>query len=268
MNIHDFAARKQARDKISMVTCYDYTSALIVAASDVDCILVGDSLAMTMHGYATTVSATTDMIVAHIRAVRRANASLALKDQKFIVGDMPFLSHRKSTESAVEAACILMQAGAHGIKIEGATGNLELIAHLVNSGVPVMGHLGLTPQSVNQLGGYKVQGKTPEDYQGMIRDAEALADAGAFGIVLECVPKALAAEISAAIDIPTIGIGAGDGCDGQVLVWQDMLGMNTQFKPKFVRAYMDGFSQIKDALNAYHADVRSGAFPNDKESYL
>lgn len=261
MKIHDFAARKQKGQKLSMVTCYDYSFAKILADSEVDCLLVGDSLAMTMHGFSTTLNASVKLMALHTAAVARGASN------KFIVGDLPFLSYRKDLTSNMTAIGAIMKAGAHAVKLEGAQGNLELIEHTVASGVPVMGHLGLTPQSVHQLGGFKVQGKEKCDQEQITKDALALEKAGCFALVLECVPAKLSQEISKTLTIPTIGIGAGLHCDGQVLVLQDMLGMNKEFHPKFLRTYMSGFEQIKSAFNQFHRDVSSEAFPSEKESY-
>lgn len=261
MKIQDFAAKKQKGQKISMVTCYDYSFARILADSEVDCLLVGDSLAMTMHGFSTTLNASVKLMALHTAAVARGASN------KFIVGDLPFMSYRKDLTSNMTAIADVMKAGAHAVKLEGAVGNLELIEHTVASGVPVMGHLGLTPQSVHQLGGFKVQGKDKRDQEQIMKDALALEKAGCFAVVLECVPAKLSEEISKALSIPTIGIGAGVHCDGQVLVLQDMLGMNKEFHPKFLRTYMSGFEQIKSAFNQFHRDVSSEAFPSEKESY-
>lgn len=261
MKIQDFAAKKQKNQKISMVTCYDYSFARILSDSEVDCLLVGDSLAMVMHGHTTTLNATVNLMALHTAAVARGAAN------KFIVGDLPFLSYRKGLSSNMEAIGKIMAAGAQAVKLEGAKGNLELVRHVVDSGVPVMGHLGLTPQSVHQLGGFKVQGKEKKDHDQIFKDALALQEAGCFSLVLECVPATLAREISEALEIPTIGIGAGVGCDGQVLVLQDMLGMNKDFRPKFLRTYFNGFEELKKAFNQYHQDVVTENFPSDKESY-
>ncbi|KAF0113105.1 MAG: 3-methyl-2-oxobutanoate hydroxymethyltransferase [Hyphomonadaceae bacterium] len=268
-NILDFSSKKSSGTKISIVTCYDYSSALIVAASDIDCVLVGDSVAMTMHGASSTISATIEQMVMHTEWVVRGlkDGTKAGEKPPFVIGDLPFLSYRKDLTANIEAALAIMQAGANAIKLEGAKGNLALIEHLVDSGVPIMGHLGLTPQSVNQIGGYKVQGKTTAAHDAMLDDAKALAAAGCFAMVLECVPAALAKEISEQVQIVTIGIGAGNDTDGQVLVWQDLLGLNTQFKPKFVRRYFDGFGEFQKALNHYHADVLGQNFPSDAESF-
>ncbi len=262
MNILDFQRKKSAGEKISMVTCYDNSFAKIVAGSSIDTILVGDSLAMVMHGYDTTLNASVNLMALHTRAVAKAASN------KFIVGDMPFLSYRSGLKTGMEAVRKLMQAGAHAVKLEGADGNIDFVKHCVQSGVPVMGHLGLTPQSIHQLGGFKVQGKNPEAFQKLIDDALALQEAGCFALVLECVPAPLAKKITETLKIPTIGIGAGADTDGQVLVLQDLLGMNNAFSPKFLRKYLDGYKLIQEALNHYHEDVVAKSFPLEKESYL
>ncbi len=261
MRIHDFALKKQKGQKISMLTCYDYSFARILADSEIDVLLVGDSLSMVMHGHSTTLNATVNLMALHTAAVARG------AEGKFIVGDMPFLSFRKDLVSNMNAVGKIMRAGANAVKLEGAKGNLELVRHVVDSGVPVMGHLGLTPQSVNQLGGFKVQGKAPKEHEEILKDALALEKAGCFSLVLECVPADLAVEVSNALKIPTIGIGAGVGCDGQVLVLQDMLGMNKDFHPKFLRTYLKGVEVLKEAFNQYHRDVVTEKFPSKEESY-
>ncbi len=260
-SVLDFQEKKNAKQKISMLTCYDYTFARIAAASQIDCLLVGDSLAMTMHGHKTTLDVSVSLMALHTRAV------IAGAGDKFVVSDLPFLSYRKDLTANVSAAEEVMKAGAHALKLEGADGNLELIRHLVDSGVPVMGHLGLTPQSIHQLGGFKVQGRT-EQAQNKIKDqALKLQDAGCFGLVLECVPAHLAQNITSSLEIPTIGIGAGPDCDGQVLVLQDMLGLNHGFQPKFLKTYLKGFDTIQNAFDQYHKEVSERTFPSDKESY-
>jgi 3-methyl-2-oxobutanoate hydroxymethyltransferase len=261
MNVLDFQNCKTRKEKIVMLTCYDYTSARIVQDSDVDVILVGDSAAMVMHGYGTTIPADIEMMCRHIESVSRGTRN------KFIVGDMPFLSFRQSRTDIMRAVASVMKAGAHAVKLEGIEGNSETIAHIVNSGVPVMGHLGLTPQSVNQLGGYRVQGRGESAAEKLRKEAVACEQAGCFALVLECVPEHLATEITQILTIPTIGIGAGSGTDGQVLVMQDLLGLSSDFKPKFVRKYIDGRKLWQDAFNAYASDVKSGHFPAADESY-
>jgi 3-methyl-2-oxobutanoate hydroxymethyltransferase len=261
MNILDFYKKKESKDKISMVTCYDYTSARILANTSVDCLLVGDSVAMTMHGYKDTLSATLEMMSFHTSAVSRGAGD------KFIVSDLPFMSYRKSLSKNISAAQQLIQAGAHAVKLEGATGNENLIRHLTESGIPVMGHLGLTPQFVNVLGGYKVQGRTQKGIERLKADALLLQNAGCFSLVLECVPAQVTKEISQLLAIPTIGIGAGPFTDGQVLVFQDLLGLNTDFRPKFVKAFINGHEQIKSAIEAYINAIQVGEFPQDEHCY-
>ena len=267
MNILDFTQYKQSCRRISVVTCYDYTSALILADSAVDAVLVGDSGAMTMMGYDTTLGADVATMAAMTKSVANGLKINGAKSQKFLIADMPFLSFRKGLAPAVEAAGQLMQAGANAIKIEGAIGNLKLIAHLVQSGVPVMGHLGLMPQSVHAFGGFKVQGRSESAQAQLKSDALDLQEAGCFAIVLECVPHPLAETLSQSLTIPTIGIGAGAQTDGQVLVWQDLLGLNKHFRPKFVRAYLDGAGLIGEALNQFHNDVGMASFPSASESF-
>jgi 3-methyl-2-oxobutanoate hydroxymethyltransferase len=261
MQIHDFTARKLENKKISMVTCYDSWSAKIISATEIDCVLVGDSLAMVMHGHNTTLPATIQMMALHTAAVAKGLQG------KFLIADLPFLSYRRSLSENISSVDEVMKAGAHAVKLEGAAGNLELIRHLVDSGVPVMGHLGLTPQSIHQLGGFKVQGKAKEQHEKIIQEALSLEKAGCFSLVLECVPAGLAQEISSVLKIPTIGIGAGISCDGQVLVLQDLLGLQKDFKPKFLRQYLQGFELVQQALNQFHSDVVEKQFPNEKESY-
>lgn len=261
INIFDFNKMKAKGEKITMVTCYDYTSAVLVNQTDVDCILVGDSLSMVMHGQPTTVQATTEMMAMHTAAVSRG-----AKD-KFIVGDLPFLSYRKSLTENMNAVQSIMQAGAHAVKLEGASGNTGFIQHLADSGVPVMGHIGLTPQFVHLLGGYHVQGKSDDSAKRLVEEALALEEAGCFAIVLECVPTELARKISKELKIATIGIGAGPDTDGQVLVFQDLLGLNTDFKPKFVKKYLDGAELVTGAINKYHQEVKKGVFPDADHSF-
>lgn len=261
LNVLDFSARKRARLPLSMVTCYDYTLARVLDGTAVDCLLVGDSVAMVMHGHPSTVHADVDMMALHTRAVVRG------APRKFVVADMPFLAARKGLVPAMDAVQALMQAGAHAIKIEGARGELDLIAHIVESGVPVMGHLGLTPQSVHALGGHRVQGREDASAARIRDDARALQDAGCFALVLECVPMALSRQISEALTIPTIGIGAGPHTDGQVLVLQDLLGLSTSFKPKFVRHFADGATLVADAVGRFHDEVGARSYPRCNESY-
>lgn len=261
MNINHIQKLYEAGQKISMVTCYDYTMAKILAETSVDCLLVGDSLAMVMHGYATTINATMPMMALHTQAVVQG------ANNKFIIADLPFLSYRKGLKKAMQAVEQLMQAGAHAVKLEGAEGNLEIIKHIVGSGVPVMGHLGLTPQSVHQLGGFRVQAKEEHAAKLLITHTEQLQEAGCFAIVLECIPSTLGKQITEKLCIPTIGIGAGPDVSGQVLVLQDLLGMDKQFRPKFLKQYSSGFQLIQDAINLYNQEVKQGYFPTAEHSY-
>ncbi len=261
ISILDFQKKKNAKEKITMLTCYDFSFAKIIQQTNIDCVLVGDSLAQVMHGHNTTLKASTQLMALHTAAVVRGLPN------KFLITDMPFLSTRKGLKHAMDCVEKVMKAGAHAIKIEGADGHLELIQHIVQSGVPVMGHLGLTPQSIHQLGGPKIQGKKSEQALKIMADALALEKAGCFSLVLECVPSQLAADISAALKIPTIGIGAGLQTDGQVLVLQDMLGMNPDFNPKFLKKYLQGFELIKSAMNTYVTEVKSLKFPSKEHQY-
>ncbi len=261
MNVLDFNKRKAANHPISMVTCYDYWSARVLNQTEVDTLLVGDSLAMVMHGFDSTVHATVEMMALHLRAVRRG------APDKFVVGDMPFLSVRKGDACAMDAVQELMQAGSNAVKIEGEAGQLDLMAHIVESGVPVMGHLGLTPQSVQAFGGHKVQGRNEGQAAEILASARRLEAAGCFALVLECVPSELGRLISQELGIPTIGIGAGPHTDGQVLVLQDMLGMSRCFKPKFLRHYADGYGMIDAAVNQFHHETCTRSFPSRTECY-
>ena len=244
-----------------MVTAYDAWSARLIARSHVDAVLVGDSLAMVMHGHTTTLPATVQLMALHTRAVARSLAG------KFLVADLPFLSCRKGIPSAMTAVGALMASGAQAVKVEGVDGHEDVIRHMVGSGVPVMGHLGLTPQSVNQLGGFRVQGRNDAAAAALLRQAHTLQDVGCFSIVLECVPADLAARMTAELQLPTIGIGAGVGTDGQVLVLQDLWGVDTEPSPRFVRRYFDGEHVLTNALDRYDADVKEARFPGPGESY-
>ena len=261
MTILNLAEYKNRKDGIVMVTCYDYTFARILNESEIDMILVGDSAAMVMHGHETTIPIDAETMAVHVAAVSRGAPG------KVIVGDLPFLSYRKGLGLAMDAVEKVMKAGAQAVKLEGILGQEDLVRHTVESGVPVMGHLGLTPQSVNQLGGFRVQGRSEDDREALKKQALACQEAGCFSLVLECVPDQLAREITRMLQIPVIGIGAGVHTDGQVLVLQDLLGLSPDFKPRFVRTYMQGYADVLDACNRYAADVRSKSFPSDKERY-
>lgn len=257
----DFQTMKQEDRKISVVTCYDYWSARILDDSNIDAVLVGDSAANVMHGFDTTINAELEMMCYHVAAVKRG-----LKN-KFLIADLPFLAHKKGETYFAEAVDKLMKAGAQAVKLEGAQGNVDLIKNLTSAGVPVMGHLGLTPQSVNQFGGFKLQGVNQEAAQKILNDALLLQFAGCFSIVLEMVPASLAGKITNELTIPTIGIGAGIHTSGQVLVLQDLLGVSPDFNPKFLRKYLNGYDLIKNAINNYNSDVKENKFPSEKESY-
>ena len=244
-----------------MVTSYDSWSAALAARSSIDCLLVGDSAAMVMHGLRDTTQADAQMIALHTRAVRRG------APDAFVISDMPFLSCRKGLHHAMDTVEVLMKAGADAVKIEGLAGQQEIIGHIIESGVPVMGHLGLTPQSVHILGGYKVQGRTDDAGEAVRADARSLQEIGCFSLVVECVPARLAEMMADELTIPVIGIGAGAAVDGQVLVLQDLLGMSVGHTPKFVRKQIAGAELIIEALNTYVQETKTREFPSEKESY-
>ena len=256
-----FLQAKREGRKLSMVTCYDYAFARLLSRSAIDGILVGDSAAMVVHGHNSTVSATLDLMRLHTEAVVRGAG------EKFVIADMPFLSYRRGIGAALDAAQTLMAAGAQALKLEGVEGHEDVIERMVQSGIPVMGHLGLQPQSVHAYGGFRVQGRSCEAAREIARQAGRLEELGAFAVVLECIPAGLAREITAALHIPTIGIGAGAGCDGQILVLQDLLGMNVDFHPKFARPFWDGAHGVEDALARFDEAVKEGTFPALEESY-
>jgi len=261
MCVRDFLRAKLECRKLSMVTCYDYTFARLLSESAIDGILVGDSAAMVVHGHPSTLSMSVELMRLHTEAVARGAAA------KLVIADMPFLSFRKGLGAALDAAHVLMTAGANAVKLEGVDGHEDVIQRMAQSGIPVMGHLGLQPQSVNAYGGFKVQGRSDESARDIVRQATALEELGAFAIVLECVPGNLAQEVSKALRIPTIGIGAGAGCDGQILVLQDLLGLNMDFRPRFARQFLDGASCVLDAVAHFDEAVKAGSFPATKESY-
>ncbi len=261
MGVREFARAKSERRKLSLLTCYDYTFARLLAGTPIDAILVGDSAAMVMHGRASTVHAGIEMMRWHTEAVARGAGD------KFVIADMPFLSFRKGVTAALDTAQTLMAAGAQAVKLEGGEGHEDAIERLTQSGIPVMGHLGLQPQSVHAYGGYRVQGRTEETAQDILGQAKMLEQLGAFSVVLECIPAALAREVTVALRIPTIGIGAGADCDGQILVLQDMLGLNADFQPKFVRKFLNGECMVKQAVESYGQAVSAGAFPSVEESF-
>lgn len=251
-------AQKQRGEKIVAVTCYDATFAALVDAQAIDIILVGDSLGMVIQGHATTLPVTLDDIIYHARAVLRRTS------HAHVVGDMPFMSYQASRESAlVNAGRLMKEGGVAAVKLEGGEALAPTVAALVQAGIPVMGHIGLQPQSVHQLGGYKVQGKTANAGERLLAEARALTDAGAYALVLEGVTIEVAAEITKTIPIPTIGINAGAACDGQVLVLYDLLGLDPHFTPRFVKQYANGANVVSDALTTYAREVREGTFPTD-----
>jgi 3-methyl-2-oxobutanoate hydroxymethyltransferase len=260
-SILEFAASRKTGRKLVVVTAYDAWSARLLSDTSVDAILVGDSAMMVMHGEKDTLGATVDTMAAHTRAVARGAPG------KLIVGDMPFMAARKGSNHALDCAAALLRAGAHAVKIEGLRGQADIIRHLVDSGIPVMGHLGLTPQSVHTMGGFTVQAKSPGEAAQLRKDALELVNAGVFAIVLECVPGGLAREVTAELPVPTIGIGAGAGCGGQVLVLHDLLGLNPDFRPRFVRRFADGASLFRKGVEDFAGAVRGGGFPSKKEGF-
>ena len=258
--VTEFARSKAEGRKISIITAYDAWSARIVARSSVDAILVGDSAAMVMHGHDTTVPATVGLMASHTRAVARSAGG------KFLIADLPFMSFRKGKHAAMRAVETLVRSGADAVKLEGVDGHEDVIAQILGSGVPVMGHVGLTPQSIHQFGGFRVQGRSDMDAARIVGQAHALEDLGCFAIVLECVPAELGARITSELACPTIGIGAGGATDGQVLVLHDLLGLGPD-PPRFVRRYLDGERLLTCALNQFDADVKATRFPTSSESY-
>ena len=257
MKITDFYSYKKPGRKISMITAYDSTLAALAAESEVDCVLVGDSLAMVMHGHGSPIAATVDLMALHTAAVARAVKG------KLVVADMPFLSVRKGLRPAMEAVEKLARAGAQAVKIEGLEGHQEIISHIIKSDMPVMGHLGLTPQSINKFGGYKAQGRDQASAERLAAQARELERLGGFALVLECVPERLAERITGLLKIPVIGIGAGPSTDGQVLVMQDMLGLYGE-PPSFVKKYLDGRRLVVEALNNFNGEVKNSVFPESK----
>jgi 3-methyl-2-oxobutanoate hydroxymethyltransferase len=254
--------KKESRKPITMLTAYDYSSALLVDEAGIDMILVGDSLAMVMLGMDSTVSLTMEEMLHHCRAVARG------AKHSFLVGDMPFMSYQADTAEAVRNAGRFLKEGSmEAVKLEGGEEMTETIAAIVTAGIPVMGHIGLTPQSISKLGGYRVQGKTAADATRLLKDALALEQAGCFSIVLEAIPAAVAAVITEKLHIPAIGIGAGADCDGQVLVYHDLLGLFDRFTPSFVRRYADGRQVILQALIDFSEEVTDGRFPAEEHTY-
>ncbi len=262
ITVAEIKEMKRRKEKIPMLTAYDYTTAKIVDEAGVPLILVGDSLGMVVLGYESTIPVTIEEMLHHTRAVVRGTK------KSLVIGDMPFMTYHASISEAMHnAARFIQQAGAQAIKLEGGVNVAETVNQIVNCGIPVMGHIGLTPQSIHQLSGFKVQGKTPEAAQRLLKDALSLEEAGAFAVVLEVVPAPLAKLITEKLSIPTIGIGAGPNCDGQVQVISDLLGMFTDFVPKHAKQYARLAETMNSAITSYINEVKDGAFPTDKQSF-
>ena len=254
--------KKEKGEKIVALTAYDYMTARILNAAGIDLILVGDSLAMVVLGYENTVPVTMEEMLHHIRAVKRGN------DSALLIGDMPFMSYQESIPEAIRnAGRFIKEGGAEAVKLEGGEEIAEKIEALVEVGIPVLGHIGLTPQSIHKIGGYKVQGKGNAQAKKLLEDAESLEESGAFALVLECIPKDLAKKITRRLSIPTLGIGAGPFCDGQILVSHDLLGLYDGFKPRFVRHYAELNKEMQQAFSHFRDDVKNGKFPTDEESF-
>lgn len=262
ININQIKEMKQKGEKVTMLTAYDYTTAKIIDEAGIPLILVGDSLGMVVLGYESTIPVTIDDMLHHTKAVVRGTK------QAMVIGDMPFMTYQISVDDALKnAARFIQEGGAQAVKLEGGVTIAERVRRIVECGIPVMGHIGLTPQSIHQFGGYKVQGKTPEAATRMLNDARALEEAGAFAIVLETVPAPLATLITQRVSIPTIGIGAGIGCDGQVQVINDILGSFTDFVPKHAKQYAKLSEIIRAAVTEYRNEVKAGSFPTDEQSF-
>ncbi|MCM2333860.1 MAG: 3-methyl-2-oxobutanoate hydroxymethyltransferase [Anaeromyxobacteraceae bacterium] len=266
ITINELRRLKEHGEKIAMVTAYDATAARLVAAAGADVVLVGDSVGMAVQGHDSTLPVTLDQMVYHSAMVRRGLTRAAARAH--LVGDLPFGSYQASADEAVKAAMRLVaEGGVEAVKLEGGSDYVDVIRRVVRAGVPVMGHIGLTPQSVHKLGGYVVQGKDAERAQALLRDARALEAAGCYAVVLECIPTELARIITGQLAIPTIGIGAGPSCDGQVLVLNDLLGLDDAFTPRFVKRYAELGGEITGAVGRYVADVKARAFPADEHSF-
>lgn len=262
ITLADFQRKKQSGEKITMLTAYDYPSACMLDEAGIDAILVGDSLGMVVLGYASTVPVTMDEMIHHCKAVVKG------AKRGFVIGDMPFLSYQVSAEEAVRnAGRFIKEAGCDAVKFEGGSAMAPVVKAVVQAGIPVCGHIGLTPQTATQLGGFKVQGKDAESARQLIQSARDLEAAGAFMIVMECIPDKLAAIITRSLAIPTIGIGAGKDCDGQVLVFHDLLGLFERFTPKFVKRYLNLAPQIRSAVATYKQEVESGLFPSEEHTF-
>ncbi len=259
---HTLQKMKKAGEKISMLTAYDFSFARIFDAAGIDVLLVGDSASNVMAGHETTLPITLDQMIYHAQSVIRA------VQHSLVVVDLPFGTYQSNSDIALASAIrIMKETGAHSIKMEGGAEIIESVKKLVAAGIPVMGHLGLTPQSIYKFGTYAVRAKQEAEAEKLLADAQLLQEAGCFAVVLEKIPAELAANVTSLLQIPTIGIGAGPHCNGQVLVMHDMLGINTDFNPRFVRKYLDLHSQVLEAVQHYNKDVKSGTFPNQQESY-
>jgi 3-methyl-2-oxobutanoate hydroxymethyltransferase len=266
VTVHELRRMKERGEPIAVVTAYDATAARLVAEAGVDVVLVGDSLGMVVQGHESTLPVTLDQMIYHSAAVRRGLARAGAPAH--LVGDMPFGSYQASPDEAVKAAVRLVaEGGVEAVKLEGGADYVEVIRRVVRAGVPVMGHIGLTPQSVHKLGGYVVQGKDADRAQQLLRDARALEAAGCYAVVLECIPAELARVITGQLRIPTIGIGAGEGCDGQVLVLNDLLGLDDAFTPRFVKRFAELGQAVRGAVGSYVAEVKAGAFPTEAHAF-
>ena len=263
VTVRDFQRMKAQGERIAVLTCYDYLFARILSQTEIDAVLVGDSLGQVMLGYRSTIPVTLDEMIHHTSAVRRG------LEGPILILDMPFLSYQVSDEEALRnAGRVLKETGCEAVKVEGGDEEtLSRVRTLVTAGIPVMGHIGLTPQAVHQLGGYRLTGREAEEAERLIGEARALEEAGCFSMVLEMVPTDLATKISLALEIPTIGIGAGNGCDGQVLVLPDMLGLNDGFSPKFLRRFAELGDATREGVAAFVDAVRAGEYPNENERY-
>jgi 3-methyl-2-oxobutanoate hydroxymethyltransferase len=266
VSIHELRRMKDAGEKIAMVTAYDATAARLVAAANVDAVLVGDSLGMTVQGHDSTLPVTLEQMIYHSALVRRGLDRDGARAH--LVGDLPFGSYQASADEGVKAAMRLVaEGGVHSVKLEGGADFVELIRRIVRAGVPVMGHIGLTPQSVHRIGGYVVQGKDSDKAQQILKDARALEAAGCYAVVLECIPAELARIVTGQLRIPTIGIGAGPHVDGQVLVFHDLLALDPSFTPKFVKRFAEVGAAIEGAVAAYVGEVKARTFPADEHSF-
>ena len=262
-SVLNFQKLKDSGEKIAMLTAYDYSTAQVLDSAGIDGILVGDSLAMVALGYKNTYNITIEEMLIFIKAVARG------AENSFIIGDMPFMSYNLSIEQGLENASKMIKAGAHAVKLEGCNDYIvELTKRLVESGIPVLSHLGFTPQLMNTIGGYKIQGKTADNTEKILECAKELENAGAFGVVLELMPEVSAEYITHSLNIPTIGIGAGAGCSGQIVVTDDILGKFTDFTPKFIKRFANLHDVVLDGVNSYISEVKEGKFPSVKETFM